>query len=94
MATASPRREPFLRTCRAHLRDRPARRRCLVTALVVGTVLGVVNQGDVIARGDVDLVVVLKLAMNYAIPFAVSSFGFISARRLSSAASGAGRAAS
>jgi hypothetical protein len=78
-------RESFFRSCLRHLRDRPARRRCLQIALVVGTILAVINQGDVIVAGDVTPLVAAKLALDYLVPFAVSSLGFISARRASSA---------
>ena len=61
--------------------DRPARRRCLLIALVVGTILAAINQGDVLLRGDFTPLVAVKLALNYLVPFAVSSLGFISARR-------------
>ena len=75
------RREPFLRTCGRHLRDGPARRRCLQIALVVGTILAVINQGDVLLRGDLTALVAVKLGLDYVVPFAVSSLGYISARR-------------
>ena len=77
-------REPFARTCWRHLCDRPARRRCLLIALVVGSILAVINQGDVVLRGDVTALVAVKLALDYAVPFAVSSLGYISARRAAS----------
>ena len=58
-------------------------RRTLAVALVVGTVLTLVNQGDVIISGEVDLAVALKIAANYLIPWCVSSIGYMSARRAS-----------
>lgn len=49
-------------------------------ALVVGTWLSLMNQGDRIVHGDVPW---LRLALNYATPFVVASLGFLSARRRS-----------
>jgi hypothetical protein len=56
-------------------------RPCLPVALVVGTVLSVVNQGDVVAQGMAGLTVGLKVIANYAIPFLTSSTGALLAVR-------------
>jgi hypothetical protein len=56
-------------------------RTCLPVALVVGTVLSLVNQGDVVAQGMAGGVVVLKVLANYAIPFLSSSTGALLAVR-------------
>lgn len=56
-------------------------RRTITVALVVGTLLTVINQGDRLASGDIDAVLILKIAANYLIPWCVSSVGYISARR-------------
>jgi hypothetical protein len=47
-------------------------------ALVVGTWLSLVNQGRAIADGRAPWI---KIALNYATPFVVSSLGFLAARR-------------
>jgi hypothetical protein len=47
-------------------------------ALVVGTWLSLMNQGDLIARGTVPWI---KILLNYATPFVVASLGFLAARR-------------
>ena|SRR5437764_3667447 len=47
-------------------------------ALVVGTWLSLMNQGDLIARGAVPWT---KILLNYATPFVVASLGFLAARR-------------
>jgi len=59
-------------------------RRTVTVALIVGTLLTAINQGDRIASGEVDLAVALKIAANYLIPWCVSSIGYISARRAGS----------
>lgn len=56
-------------------------RRTVTVALVVGTLLTLVNQGDRLASGEADLAVALRVAANYLIPWVVSSIGYISAGR-------------
>ncbi len=46
-------------------------------ALVVGTLLTVVNQGSVLLSGDVGVATWLSVAANYAIPYVVSSLGYL-----------------
>lgn len=54
-------------------------RRTLKIALVVGTLLSLINQGDVILAGSVDALTWLRVVANYVIPWAVSTLGFLSA---------------
>lgn len=49
----------------------------LPIALVVGTVLLAVNQGAQLVSGDVTVAVVLRGLANYAIPYVVSSIGYL-----------------
>lgn len=56
-------------------------RTCLPVALLVGTVLSLVNQADVVASGAAGAAVVLKIAANYVIPFLTSSTGALLAVR-------------
>ena len=56
-------------------------RRTLTIALLVGTILSLVNQGGVLAGGDASLVTWLRVFANYVVPFCVSSAGFLSATR-------------
>jgi hypothetical protein len=58
-------------------------RRALITALIVGTVLTAINQGDRILAGDVSAIVLLKMALTYCVPFIVSTSGALGAARLS-----------
>lgn len=46
-------------------------------ALLMGTWLTLVNQADVIATHDLDIVLVLKVAVNYLTPFVVSNVGLL-----------------
>lgn len=50
-------------------------------ALIVGTILSVVNQGAIIAAGDGTIGTWVRVAVNYLVPFVVSSIGWLSARR-------------
>jgi hypothetical protein len=76
-----PERPTVLASCSAHLRSRESVTRCLVIALVVGTILTAVNQADAFLGDDYTPWIWLKVALNYLIPFVVSSAGFISAAR-------------
>ena len=51
-------------------------RRSLVVALVVGSVLNLINQGDALFAGDgVDWA---KLLLTFAVPYCVSTYGAVS----------------
>lgn len=50
-------------------------------ALVVGTLLTVINEGGVIAEGEATWVTGLRVAANYSTSFLVSSAGFLAAPR-------------
>jgi hypothetical protein len=52
--------------------------RAIIVALVIGTLLNLINQGDAIFGGGA--VHYDKLALTYAVPFLVSMHGQISAR--------------
>ncbi|MGI9004322.1 MAG: nitrate/nitrite transporter NrtS [Pseudonocardia sp.] len=64
----------FVRGCTA--------RTAAPVAAVVGTILSVVNQGHLVLDGDADTATWIRVAINYAVPFCVASFGFLSARRV------------
>lgn len=54
-------------------------RRSLIVALVIGTILNAINQGDAVFGGD--RVVLWKLLLTYFVPFAVASYGSYAALR-------------
>jgi hypothetical protein len=56
-----------------------ALKRSLLTSLVVGTVLSAINQGDVVLAGEAPNLV--KIGLNYLVPFCVVTYGCVSARR-------------
>jgi hypothetical protein len=70
-----PREAAWLLLCGATVRT------CAPIALVVGTVLSLVNQGDVLASGMADERVAWKIAANLLIPFLTSSLGALLAVR-------------
>jgi hypothetical protein len=65
------------RICRWALSDGVPRRSFLV-ALIVGTILNLINQGDALFRGIPPDVV--KLALTYIVPYCVSTYGAVSYR--------------
>jgi hypothetical protein len=73
--------QPF--DLRCVLLYRPLLRRSLLTALVVGTLLVAINQGTVLARGDVPAALAWKVPLTYAVPFCVATWGaLVNSRRL------------
>jgi len=50
-------------------------------ALVVGVVLTGINEGDTFAAGHFNSVLVLKVPLNFVVPFVVSNLGLLAARR-------------
>ncbi len=69
------------RSCVDHCRDRGAMRRTVAIALIVGTLLTLINLGDRLSAGDLDTVTLGRIAADYAVPWVVSSVGYIAARR-------------
>ena len=46
-------------------------------ALVVGTILTVVNQGSVMVGGDSTIATWIRVVVNYLVPYLVSSIGYL-----------------
>ena len=57
------------------LRHRPLLRRSLYAALVVGTILTLLNQGDTLLAGDWSNSFYWKIPLTYSVPFIVSTYG-------------------
>lgn len=53
--------------------------RSVKVALIVGTVLMMINHGDAILRGELDLTRVSKILLTYLVPFCVSTHASVSA---------------
>ena len=66
-----------LRICfrREHLR------RTVKIALVVGTILTLINQLDVMLKGDATALTWVKTGLNYCVPFIVSNLGLLAGKQ-------------
>jgi hypothetical protein len=60
---------------------RSTMRRTTRIALVVGTILSLINQGGVMFGGRATATTWIRVGMNYVVPFCVSSFGFLTATK-------------
>ena len=58
------------------------RDRALRVALVVGVVLFAINQLDVVLRGDISPVVIVKSVLTFAVPYLVSTYSALQVNRL------------
>ncbi len=55
-------------------------RRTLRIALIVGTILTAINQGNVILGGAATTFTWVKTGLNYCVPFVVSNLGLLAGR--------------
>jgi Na+-driven multidrug efflux pump len=56
-------------------------KRTIRIALVVGTILTLINQADVILRGQATALTAVKVGMNFVVPFVVSNLGVLTGTR-------------
>ena len=56
-------------------------RRSLTVAVVVGTILTFLNQGDIIFAGDWKAALYWKIPLTYCVPFCVATYGALSNSR-------------
>lgn len=54
-------------------------RHALIMGLIVGTILTLINQGDVFLAGEVPHF--LKVALTYLVPYCVATYGAVTAKR-------------
>jgi hypothetical protein len=66
--------QTFQLACRCAISD-GIPRRSLYVALVVGTILNLINQGDALAGGSINWI---KVALTYVVPYVVCTYGAIS----------------
>ena len=66
---------------RCAVRHRPIVRKAAQTALVVGTVLTVINQGDALLNHHVTAALLWKIPLTYAVPYLASTYGALSISR-------------
>jgi len=56
-------------------------RRSLMVAAVVGTIITLLNQGDIILAGYWKTVLYWKIPLSYCVPFCVATYGALSNTR-------------
>lgn len=71
----------ILKCSRCAIRHRPVVRRSLMVALVVGSILTLLNQGDVIFSGSWGSALYWKVPLTYCVPFCVATYGALSNAR-------------
>jgi hypothetical protein len=59
-------------------------RRSLLTALVVGTILTAINQGNLILQGAFSSDMMWKIPLTYCVPFCVATWGALINNRVNS----------
>ncbi len=67
----------LLRCLRCALTYGPLVRRSLAIAVIVGTALTAINQGNIIVRGDFPESLYWKIPLTYAVPYCVATLGAI-----------------
>ena len=71
----------ILKCFRCAIWHRPMVSRSLMVALVIGTILTVLNQGDIIFTGSWKGALYWKVPITYCVPFCVATFGALSSAR-------------
>lgn len=61
---------------------RPVLRRSLEISVIVGSLLTIINQGDVLMRGAITALVVLKICLTYMVPFCVATYSALAANHV------------
>jgi hypothetical protein len=56
-------------------------RRTLTIAAVVGCILSIINEGDVIVQGHATGATAVKIGLNFVVPFFVSNLGVLTGTR-------------
>ena len=59
----------------------PVLRRALALAAIIGSVLTLINQGDVLLAGKITPLVAMKIALTYTVPYLVSTYSALYANR-------------
>ncbi len=57
---------------------RPVLRRATLIALIIGTILTIINQSDVLLMRAVTPLVLLKILLTYVVPYSVSTYSALS----------------
>lgn len=70
-----------IKCVRCAARHRPMLRRSAIVALVVGTILTLLNQGDTLFAGGWNDALYWKIPLTYCVPFLVATYGALTAAR-------------
>lgn len=73
-------RAAMVAECIGYCAQRRHLRRTIRIALIVGVVLTLINQADVVLRGDGTAATVVKAGLNFVVPFIVSNLGLLAGR--------------
>ena len=69
--------------CLRHaLTHRPLARTAVTTALVVGTILTAINQGNILLQGSFPAVLAWKVPLTYCVPYCVATWSALRISRL------------
>ncbi len=71
----------IVKCSRCAVRHRPMVRRSMMVALVVGSLLAILNQGDVLFAGSWKDALYWKIPLTYLVPFCVATYGALSNAR-------------
>ena len=71
----------IIKCARCALRHRPMLRRSFIVALVVGTILTLLNQGDTLFSGSWNGALYWKVPITYCVPFVVATYGALTNSR-------------
>ncbi|MDA0265063.1 MAG: nitrate/nitrite transporter NrtS [Chloroflexi bacterium] len=71
----------IIKCSRCAIRHRPMVRRSLLVALTVGTVLTLLNQGDILFAGEWKSAMYWKIPLTYCVPFLVATYGALTNSR-------------
>lgn len=63
------------------LKHRPMLRRSMMASLVVGTVLTILNQGDLLLSGQWNSALLWKIPLTFCVPFLVATYGALTNSR-------------
>ena len=71
----------IIKCTRCAIRHRPMLRPSLMVAIVVGTILTVLNQGDILFAGSWNSALYWKVPLTYCVPFCVATYGALTNSR-------------
>ncbi|NQZ80683.1 MAG: nitrate/nitrite transporter NrtS [Colwellia sp.] len=60
--------------------ERKILRRSLIIAAIVGTILTLINHGDIIISGNIQTTHLVKIVLTYFVPYAVSTYSSVQSK--------------